>query len=1492
MVREMLEVQGRRANVATTELALAFPLPASREATAVHTALPPLSVFAYLPLRSYGLKFLLQADWIVPSSRESVDDSSPWNQWLREEVPPLFQRAILRFVEMAEELLASDDASAAAHLMNYALGFVPLPGMTTDFFASLAPACCQRLRSCRCILTATGQFVLPSEAVLLSEKVDDGEKSQRQLLHIDSLVASSGLNFAHRDIAISSSLAHQIEVRRVDASLITEVLSRLCTTTWRCATDVDIDWLTWALSTLQRDSQLGRQLEALRKLPMLPLADGYLGRGNDGPLYEASELLCDQLAALQRFSSALAGLKIIEPKLLQALRKQQATSILSRLKVQRLDSDDVVRLHVVPALALDTTATVELPHLLTFARAQAAQCHSFAKGGLERCLREARARLCTTRGDVVVLGEDHQTPLQLPQELWPRTADNKKAFDFVPHPSPTSWMEVAIPSGAASADPSGWRTFFSNLGVDWFPAILPCKDAPDDWESPALDAVLSHLLDTRDLRKLQALAEAVAERWQKLIRTRCVIGRDSPEILLLNPEGTQRFRSRLLTSLQEREWLLGTDGQLHRPDQLWLPSTELKQLLGDGVPFLTVAFPGELISVLNIQSALTPSAIMPLLEHWASQSSYVASENQMAALLSYLCKWAAESKELQLRLSEMPCIWVPEQSNGLVRGGACIGRFYRPMQCVLIDPSCLIDVPSQQKGVAPIIAACGSRCLGRVYDSRFLASLQPTLGDLGVREQPSAADYVAMLRAAASASAARTASLHVCYRIFHVFSTPEWWTFVHREQASTFEKVVVDEQDSREELRDALESARALLTSALADEPVFPAASGDFQPLSQIFFFIPPALPGQPSDAAQWSAPTLEHAVFAAPDVHIPNLYSLHSSLVALFETVLQLRPLSRGVREAVIVRQHDPPIEPTHASQSVWLYAAAGAMQRFFLKHKLSEEQAALTASNFRGISLQPVAELSVCLEVMSPAGEVLERAAGVDRIAHLSEPSADDGGEPSLTLYYTREVDAEELAKALLRALPREAPDDKLLILTYVLLHVWSWEGKWPRLLRDEIFKTGDAKWQRQPVLPDGVEEWLRFEGIDEAEQQAAAEVEAAAQMERAMERERAMLAAFNQPAQPPPGEATDEQRLMEQLAQLELDPALASAVQRLREQMSHRTTAAVGAGDGDRGSGIGCGGMGMGGSGGDGERAAGGVGLRSAEEGSNPAALSAVDISGAPTGPRPPLPDADEASGERRQGRATLRHDPPIEDGDIQSAAALSGGPHIGGPRPAACPLHGSAHSDEEPEQLETEWQSSGYAEQNHGASDAVAGRAGERVEGAKGIGNAGPLPLLTHPDQLGVEPETPRSVQPVEWQATLVRPELVHSLGYPDTTNAEAVGQWGERLVAAELAHAHDVAGTAMVVNHVNLFGEQGRPYDITVSKDGCVDLYVEVKTTVLHDKPYFDVTLAELDMARMKGSAYAFYRVLGAGSDNVRLAFLRNPAEHIGAGLGLLLAAKA
>ena len=54
-------------------------------------------VFAFLPLRSYGFRFIIQADFDVPSSREDVDKDSAWNQWLRQEIANLFVQAFDEF---------------------------------------------------------------------------------------------------------------------------------------------------------------------------------------------------------------------------------------------------------------------------------------------------------------------------------------------------------------------------------------------------------------------------------------------------------------------------------------------------------------------------------------------------------------------------------------------------------------------------------------------------------------------------------------------------------------------------------------------------------------------------------------------------------------------------------------------------------------------------------------------------------------------------------------------------------------------------------------------------------------------------------------------------------------------------------------------------------------------------------------------------------------------------------------------------------------------------------------------------------------------------------------------------------------------------------------------------------------------------------------------------------------------------------------------------
>ena len=68
-------------------------------------------VCAFLPVAHYGLSFLVNADFDVSSSRESIDEKRKWNQYLLSHLPALFVNAVHAVI-----LSVVDQARQRAHL--------------------------------------------------------------------------------------------------------------------------------------------------------------------------------------------------------------------------------------------------------------------------------------------------------------------------------------------------------------------------------------------------------------------------------------------------------------------------------------------------------------------------------------------------------------------------------------------------------------------------------------------------------------------------------------------------------------------------------------------------------------------------------------------------------------------------------------------------------------------------------------------------------------------------------------------------------------------------------------------------------------------------------------------------------------------------------------------------------------------------------------------------------------------------------------------------------------------------------------------------------------------------------------------------------------------------------------------------------------------------------------------------------------------------------
>ena len=81
---------------------------------------------------------MVQADFIVPSSREAVDCDSAWNEVLREQVPNLFLQALQSFKQ-----LPPPAAERPMAWLNRWLQSIPLPReVSLSSFSSVWYRCC------------------------------------------------------------------------------------------------------------------------------------------------------------------------------------------------------------------------------------------------------------------------------------------------------------------------------------------------------------------------------------------------------------------------------------------------------------------------------------------------------------------------------------------------------------------------------------------------------------------------------------------------------------------------------------------------------------------------------------------------------------------------------------------------------------------------------------------------------------------------------------------------------------------------------------------------------------------------------------------------------------------------------------------------------------------------------------------------------------------------------------------------------------------------------------------------------------------------------------------------------------------------------------------------------------------------------------------------------------------------------------------------------
>ncbi|KAL2688953.1 hypothetical protein Neosp_003003 [[Neocosmospora] mangrovei] len=144
----------KRPGCTDSEMLMAFPV-ADDGSPYISTQ----HVYAFLPIRDYGFKFLLQADFLLIASREDIDSSSAWNTYLYNAVPA----AVLKAVQLLQQ----------TELRYSWPQYLTSRGTMADFFETLETKITTLLSESPVLESMTGDMVIPHMLSIITEDYMD-----------------------------------------------------------------------------------------------------------------------------------------------------------------------------------------------------------------------------------------------------------------------------------------------------------------------------------------------------------------------------------------------------------------------------------------------------------------------------------------------------------------------------------------------------------------------------------------------------------------------------------------------------------------------------------------------------------------------------------------------------------------------------------------------------------------------------------------------------------------------------------------------------------------------------------------------------------------------------------------------------------------------------------------------------------------------------------------------------------------------------------------------------------------------------------------------------------------------------------------------------------------------------------------------------------------------------------------------------------------------
>ncbi|XP_057847024.2 protein NO VEIN isoform X2 [Cryptomeria japonica] len=785
MASRKLNAGSLRSGVQITEIAMAFTL-CEDQSGEYRPCLENQPVFAFLPLRAYGLKFILQGDFILPSSREEVDGDSAWNQWLLSEFPDLFVSAAVSFRDLP--CYQSNLGKAVTLYMR----FVPLIGEVLGFFSPLPGMILSKLRASSC---------LPLESKDISWsipcKVLRGWSDQLRMLLPDDLLNNHlGLGYLHRDVHLTDPLANTLGVHAYGPRTLIEMLKSLCNNRDDLR-DLGLNWLGSLLSALYdclrhrpdepnvyfEVKQESDCLSDLCMIPFIPLSDGSYSSLVEGAIW----LPCDSTEAgidahvMKKFPKLYSEIRTVHSSLFftpstvgDIMVRDDSDVIVRMLRyvgVGQLSAHEVVMTHILQAMSMSECMSKDkiiLTEYLAFIMLHLQSNCSLCYLEREKLISELRKKaIIVTKNGLKVASSE---PLHFSTEFG-NPIDMRKILSG----TNLVWNEidsVYLKFFSTELHPSNlsqWRIFFKELGVTDFVQILNVKKNVDDqsctiwrdlawegsagavrwtvndWESPELVEILTVLSSScKTVEQCSCLLKVLDEVWDDVFGAKkATYWSGSPG----KEEGKQTEASCVL-QIRGYRWIKSKlDDKLYFPTNLFFECDDVKSILGSHVPYASPQVHNKkLVADIGLKTQVSVKDALNLLFEWSKSGRiFKASTYQMRRLYSFLwTRMDTCGEEVAAHFGVNSSIFVPLVDE-LNMDDVAEGIFLSLDQVYWRDQTGSLDLLKKRASASDKIPFTDKMCLGA------LCQIYPNLqyffvNKLSVQESPDFDGYVRILQ--------------------------------------------------------------------------------------------------------------------------------------------------------------------------------------------------------------------------------------------------------------------------------------------------------------------------------------------------------------------------------------------------------------------------------------------------------------------------------------------------------------------------------------------------------------------------------------------------------------------------------------------------------------------------------------------------------------------------------------------------------------------------